>query len=977
MKWEDPRIIDHSCYEESSNNEIMYKSSDEENTGYPHIVDKRAKERVKGIACFTSSANEVQNEENENGIYIKSTASENMGLTDNLDVSKVEYVDGNDNKNISQLKRGAEPNDVKVNSSNNCVVENIQKDATKNNYCEGEHIDKPDKRQLDFGKTCSTREQLQVHLHNESNHPNVINHETLESKSTESKNMTSEQKIVNCITDEEKINKTFPSSTAESNLSNQTMKNDISDNKLTRNLDAMNIISGNKPKCLTYPLQRNENGISSQNCNTITSQNLIEGSDCKNTVEGKEMPCTTNLPSLSNGDKVSMNINNDIFKMHKENLKDNGDITSKCNSMIKNDAVVAYPHKSNKISKSHSTEDGAVIDLKNSEKQATPGAERLTSVSATNSSQDDPKLKKYTTMIKVGVPLQSVVHKMEMDNVSKSIIELFKSSNPSRDASPMAERTKINSESMKDKLLNDPVSKKYVMMKKVGVPLESVLHKMKVENISTEVIQNFQYAFGSTISNHIVSKESIEDTMKEKKYDTQSIKERLMIQPNTKKYITMTKVGVPVSSVLHKMIMEDVSKENIQHFKRAFGLAESTIDEENKSSDEDCNNGKVIKTDDNAKLIKERLVNDPEIKKYVMMMKVGVPIQSVIHKMETEQVSKVNIKNFQRAFGFKTSNHDESEHFTEDNNTVTLMEKDDEVKSMKERLMNDPVAKKYMIMTKVGVPLSSVLHKMEIENVPKEDIQKFQSAFGLVTSNHDEAKNSVKHNDSPVEMMKKDDDIKLMKENLMNNPVTKKYLMMTKVGVPLPSVLHKMEVEKVSKENIQLFQRAFGVSSPHEIESFQSVRDNEAETNNNVKLQKIYFNTPPKEKLQHSLWAINSDASNTDDNTIIDQDAILQLESYFKVKTFQPIKRGNAKKSSTAQSNRPKTAPASTMKEINLIDMKRANNIAIALAQYRSFSNYDELCCAVSTVCNIFKLKKKSILDYEFSLLSISGIGYG
>ena len=69
--------------------------------------------------------------------------------------------------------------------------------------------------------------------------------------------------------------------------------------------------------------------------------------------------------------------------------------------------------------------------------------------------------------------------------------------------------------------------------------------------------------------------------------------------------------------------------------------------------------------------------------------------------------------------------------------------------------------------------------------------------------------------------------------------------MITKVGFPLPSVLHKMKMKKVSKENLQLFGRAFGLSRSKNEESIQAVEGTEKEEND-VKLEKIFFSTPCK-----------------------------------------------------------------------------------------------------------------------------------
>jgi len=99
-----------------------------------------------------------------------------------------------------------------------------------------------------------------------------------------------------------------------------------------------------------------------------------------------------------------------------------------------------------------------------------------------------------------------------------------------------------------------------------------------------------------------------------------------------------------------------------------------------------------------------------------------------------------------------------------------------------------------------------------------------------------------------------------------------------------------------------------------------------------VTMQKIHWRELSTEKLQGSLWeTCNSDGSE------LGQDEIKQIESLFSA---APSKLLKVKAKPSTKSNKVKS-------QTNLIEMKRANNIAISLAQFRSFENYDDLCEAV------------------------------
>jgi hypothetical protein len=118
-----------------------------------------------------------------------------------------------------------------------------------------------------------------------------------------------------------------------------------------------------------------------------------------------------------------------------------------------------------------------------------------------------------------------------------------------------------------------------------------------------------------------------------------------------------------------------------------------------------------------------------------------------------------------------------------------------------------------------------------------------------------------------------------------------------------------------------------------------------------VTMQKIHWKTVAKDKINNSLWA-----QQEDDASIIDDSEVVELESLFGAK---PASK-KAKRSCNSKSKER------IKKDVCLIDLKRANNIAISLAQFKAFHDYDALCQSVvsmdSSNLNVEKLQNMQAL---------------
>ena len=157
-----------------------------------------------------------------------------------------------------------------------------------------------------------------------------------------------------------------------------------------------------------------------------------------------------------------------------------------------------------------------------------------------------------------------------------------------------------------------------------------------------------------------------------------------------------------------------------------------------------------------------------------------------------------------------------------------------------------------------------------------------------------------------------------------------------------------MKQDGITAEKISLFSQAHGLNAP---EKSSPMKKSQKSNNNNnellcvpsarrasVTLQKIHWKAVSEKNLENSLWAEKVDEKEEE----LDQAEIEQLESLFGAKPH--LHHTNTKtlnKSNSLSKNKPKK------ESVNLIDMKRANNIAISLAQFRNFQNYDDLCRSV------------------------------
>jgi len=217
-------------------------------------------------------------------------------------------------------------------------------------------------------------------------------------------------------------------------------------------------------------------------------------------------------------------------------------------------------------------------------------------------------------------------------------------------------------------------------------------------------------------------------------------------------------------------------------------------------------------------------------------------------------------------------------------------------------------------MVSVGVPLSAVQHKMKQEGLSESLLTPFTAMH-----REDECKerNTTSNNCQD-------------QSSLEDNPKLSKYIRMMNVGVPVAAVILKMKSDGIKETFVDDFRKRFDADSPiSACTSRKQQLGHLSSRRTSVKMQKIHWNAIDEEKLHKSMWAGHME------NEIDDE----ELGSLVKLFCTQ------ARSPQNSQRFLPKREPIAR----TFVDAKRGNNIAIALAQFRGFKSFDELCQSVSS----------------------------
>jgi hypothetical protein len=298
--------------------------------------------------------------------------------------------------------------------------------------------------------------------------------------------------------------------------------------------------------------------------------------------------------------------------------------------------------------------------------------------------------------------------------------------------------------------------------------------------------------------------------------------------------------------------------------------------------------------------------------KYKRMLAMGVPLNSVAHKMNSDGVAKHTIDNF------------EKENTTKSYKLATKCE----ISLTKEDIPSpDTKSKKYTKMLLLGIPLEALVHKMAKDGVDKDNVEAFKIA------NDD---TGTRQKELPPPKYNGEAKIIEAKEVINKDPSLTKYKKMLSVGIPVQSVANKMRQDGVARDTIQIFEVAHGLVKSASRSPLRQLNLpcppvlQAKKRRTSVAMQKIHWKPVSQDRLQHSLWANVNEGE-----TSIDDVEVKELEHLF------------AKKMVAKQQKKPTASETKKMEKVSLIDAKRSYNIAISIAQFKSFQTYDDLCAAV------------------------------
>lgn len=264
-------------------------------------------------------------------------------------------------------------------------------------------------------------------------------------------------------------------------------------------------------------------------------------------------------------------------------------------------------------------------------------------------------------------------------------------------------------------------------------------------------------------------------------------------------------------------------------------------------------------------------------------------------------------------------------------------DKEESKLKVKDELELQIIDEKYRKMKAVGVPLPAILQRMSRDGLSDSIIQAFQQSMQAQETNTLETNSSNVTPSSKCVIASPSRSCDNLKENLMKDESMSKYVNMKKVGIPGEAVVIQMKQDGMEEEKITAFRAAYGLSSSSSSSSKTKQKPlpvGSMHRRSSKTLQKIHWKTINNdEKLRNSLWTSNVKAEVSDKQ-------LKELESLFSASPRKTaavaIKRGKA------ASNRTSTT--------TFIETKRANNIAISLAQYKAFSNFDDLVTAVASL---------------------------
>ena len=244
------------------------------------------------------------------------------------------------------------------------------------------------------------------------------------------------------------------------------------------------------------------------------------------------------------------------------------------------------------------------------------------------SEKDKQTVEEYRKMLKRGLPEGAVMHKMQSNGFSKSIVDAVMS----KDVAPAVVKQTQSSGSLSQE--EEKTAEQYRKMKKMGLPDGAVTHKMIADGISVK-IQEAVLAGNSTptarttsIPTSSSSRNSGTNTNAGGNVSSLSRQDEATATP----YRKMIKTGLPEGAVRHKMTMDGIE----MHIQDSVLKGETARNSGNTAA-----NTNVAATSKGAgKISSLSRQDEATATRYRKMVKTGLPEGAVGHKMTMDGVGK-------------------------------------------------------------------------------------------------------------------------------------------------------------------------------------------------------------------------------------------------------------------------------------------------------------------------------------------------
>jgi len=300
-------------------------------------------------------------------------------------------------------------------------------------------------------------------------------------------------------------------------------------------------------------------------------------------------------------------------------------------------------------------------------------------------------------------------------------------------------------------LATHPKYEKFYKMLKVGISKDIVKAKMQQEGVNGSVLDrdpNEKVPLNDVVPHQLLPNHL---TLTGAEESGNVVFVPISEHAKYAKFFQMMQMGIPLDIVKSKMAEENIDPKVIE--KDPKELAPVASQEGNE----------MVPVGEH-----------PKYMKYFKMLKVGLPKEAVQAKMQQENVDPSML--------------DKPADEKIPLNAVVVPEKKKEEEGKKVAIREHPKYEKYFKMLKVGLPVPVVKNKMVAEGVDPSFIDKDPNEMIPL----EDAKMDEKENDKEVK-----------KVPISEHPKYEKYFKMLKVGLPIPVVKNKMQLEGVDPSFIE------------------------------------------------------------------------------------------------------------------------------------------------------------------------------